>query len=718
MNSRKTFYILLVLLCSGVNIYSQKHIGNFEQLFLKGTKTPTPNFDAFLQTPNIDRDEIVDGYFYRLVQFNEIPTEEDKRDIEDAGILLLDYIPHKTYLAAIPENYQRDLVESLNIRHVNRLETETKLSPELFVQEKIVLQYFKNLTPNFVQTFLQNKNIEIFEFRNNANAVVICTTPTEYLTIANFIITQYLEPAETTVFPEYAPGKNLHRSNVLTPNQEGFVQYNGNGLNIAVGDDGMIEPHIDLQGRIQQDAVIGDTDGTHGEMVTGILAGAGNLDPRMEGTASHATIHMYHEFEAIKQAENLYNNKGIVITSTSYSDGCNRGYTSFAQLADYQLNTNPSIMHVFSAGNAGNENCSYGAGESWGNITGGVKMGKNVLAVANVDTNDTRVNSSSRGPASDGRIKPDISAIGDGQYSTQPNNTYAEANGSSAAAPGVAGVLAQLYQAWQFSHDGSNPNSALIKAALLNSADDLGNEGPDFSHGWGRVNARRALGLLQNENYFEGSLNQGGSHTHFMTVPEGTQQVRVMLYWHDAAGSPISKKALVNDLDLELMTPTGTAYLPWVLQYAPDPAVLNLPATRGKDALNNVEQITVDTPESGVFTITVDGDEVPHGIQDYFVVYEFLSDDIVVTYPLGGEKLIPSETERIHWDAFGNSGTFEISASYNNGNTWQLIDQVNGNKRHLDWTVGNLHTSQAIIKVSRNGVTGTSQIPFTIYLKI
>ena len=715
MNSRKTFYILLVLLCSGVNIYSQKHIGNFEQLFLKGTKTPVPNFDTFLLDAAVDRDEIVDGYFYRFVQFNAIPTEDEQRDIEDAGIVLLDYIPHKTYLAAIPEDYQRDLIEPLNIRNITPLEIEDKLSPTLFSQEKIILQYFKNLTPDFVQTFLQNKNIEIFEFRNNANAVVICTNSSEYATIANFTITQFLEPAETDVFPEYTPGKNLHRSNVLTPFQEGFAQYNGEGVNIAVGDDGMIAPHIDLQGRIQQDAVIGDTDGTHGEMVTGILAGAGNLDPLMEGTASHATIHMYHEFEAVKQIETLHANKGIVITSTSYSDGCNRGYTSFAQLADYQLKNNSSIMHVFSAGNTGNENCGYGAGEGWGNITGGVKMGKNVLTVANVDVNDNRVSSSSRGPASDGRIKPDISAIGNDQYSTQPNHTYGEASGSSAAAPGVAGVLAQLYQAWQSTHDGSHPNSALVKAALLNSADDLGNPGPDFSHGWGRVNARRALGILQSENYFEGSLNQGGSHTHFMTVPNGTQQVRVMLYWHDAAGSPISKKSLVNDLDLNVMTPDGAVYLPWVLQHSPNPTVLDLPATRGNDDLNNVEQITVDAPANGLFTLTVKGAEVPHGIQDYFVVYEFLSNDITVTYPMGGEKSVPGETERIHWDAYGDNGTFAVSASYNNGNTWQLIDQVAGNKRSLDWTVGNTHTSQAIIRVSRNGTEGMSQIPFTIY---
>ena len=139
-----------------------------------------------------------------------------------------------------------------------------------------------------------------------------------------------------------------------------------------------------------------------------------------------------------------------------------------------------------------------------------------------------------------------------------------------------------------------------------------------------------------------------------------------MLYWHDAAGSPISAKALVNDLDLTVTTPTGTEYLPWVLQHAPDPAILNLPATRGMDDLNNVEQVTIDAPESGLFSITINAAEVPHGFQSYQVVYEFVSDDITVTYPFGGEKLVPGETEMIHWDAHGGENVFEIEASYNN----------------------------------------------------
>jgi len=502
MNQTKRFTFLMVLMCLCNLIFSQKHIGNFDQLLVTGTQTPVENFNSFLINPEIARDEIIQNQFYRLIQFFEIPTELEKRTIEEAGIQLFDYLPHRTYVAAIPSDFSKEKLRELNIRSITKLEANQKIIPSVFTDEKVLLQYYPNLTPTFIQRFLQNKNIEVHKYFHEVNAVVICNN-SDLATVADFPISFFISPADAEFLPEYIPGKNIHRSNSLTPQIAGYPQFNGEGVNVAIGDDGMIESHIDFKNRTNQNDVQGDLEGSHGEMVAGILAGAGNLDPRMEGTASHAEIHLFHEFDAVKKASTLYNNRNILITSTSYSDGCNRGYTYLTQLADFQIKNNTSLMHVFSAGNTGNEDCGYGAGAGWGNITGGVKMGKNVLTVANVDANDNLSPTSSRGPANDGRIKPDISANGDAQFSTQPNNTYAAANGSSAAAPGVAGVLAQLYDAYEDEHPNTFPNSALMKSIILNTADDLGNVGPDFSYGFGRVNARRALNLLQSNQFFE-----------------------------------------------------------------------------------------------------------------------------------------------------------------------------------------------------------------------
>ncbi|MBK7697020.1 MAG: S8 family serine peptidase [Saprospiraceae bacterium] len=135
---------------------------------------------------------------------------------------------------------------------------------------------------------------------------------------------------------------------------------------------------------------------------------------------------------------------------------------------------------MFSAGNSNNQNCGYGAGNQWGNITGGHKIGKNVLTAANVQINGLIDPSSSRGPTKDGRLKPDVASRGNGQLSTQDGNIYQVGGGTSAASPGVAGTAALLYQAYKNFNKGINPPSALIKATLMNTATDIGTPGPDY----------------------------------------------------------------------------------------------------------------------------------------------------------------------------------------------------------------------------------------------
>ena len=140
----------------------------------------------------------------------------------------------------------------------------------------------------------------------------------------------------------------------------------------------------------------------------------------------------------------LYSNYDVVITSTSYSNGCNAGYTSLARDIDEQSNSFTNLIHIFSAGNNGSSSCtspyiSGTSGANWGNVTGGHKQAKNVIAVANLTSIGNLAASSSRGPAADGRIKPDIGAKGSSVYSTEHDNTYGTKTGTSMSCPGIAG---------------------------------------------------------------------------------------------------------------------------------------------------------------------------------------------------------------------------------------------------------------------------------------
>ena len=446
------------------------------------------------------------------------------------------------------------------------------------------------------------------------------------------------------------------------------------------------------------------------------MSGAGNLDPYMRGMAAGSFLYVvqYQDHFLDTPTLNVIADSSVVITNSSYSDGCNAGNTINMQTVDQQINDNTSLLHVFSAGNSNGVCSSYGAGSQWGNITGGHKQGKNVIATANLFFDASLVGSSSRGPAFDGRIKPDISANGQNQESTDPNNNYQVFGGTSAAAPGIAGIAATMYQAYKMLNGGTNPESALVKAVLLNTANDLGNVGPDFKYGWGHVNALRAAMLIEDGRHLDDNISQGESNTHAINIPAGTQQVRFMLYWNDPAASVGSSPSLVNDLDLTVTDPSTNTLLPWVLDETPNAVTLDLPAVNGDDHLNNVEQVLINNPDAGSYDINISGFDVPFGPQHYFVVYEIISNEITVTYPLGGESFVPGETEVIHWDAYNASGNFDIEYSNDNGSSWNLIASVGETEQLHEWNVPNDISGQCLVRVTNNGNSDTSEENFSI----
>ncbi len=82
-----------------------------------------------------------------------------------------------------------------------------------------------------------------------------------------------------------------------------------------------------------------------------------------------------------------------------------------------------------------------------------------------------------------------------------------------------------------------------------------------------------------------------------LTIPPGLGKLKITLVWTDPAAAPNSSKALVNDLDLSLSLPAeNQTWLPWVLNSSASIDSLTRSPHRGRDSLNNIEQITIDKP--------------------------------------------------------------------------------------------------------------------------
>lgn len=250
---------------------------------------------------------------------------------------------------------------------------------------------------------------------------------------------------------------------------------------------------------------------------------------------------------------------------------------------------------------------------------------KNIITVGAVDdipngyshANDVKqVNTSfsNWGPTTDGRIKPDIVANGASVYSTLyrdgsgSGNKFGYLSGTSMAAPCVTGSIAQLLQHYKATHNNSLPVSATVKAIIIHTADEAGQyPGPDYQFGWGLMNTYKAAQLIsldqQNPSVIqELTLSNGQSYTINNLYSDGTQPIRITLVWNDPTPQSLpSSPVLVNDLDVRLIKNGSTTYTPWIL----NPNIPESAATTGDNTRDNVEQIFLQTPGAGYYTVTI-----------------------------------------------------------------------------------------------------------------
>jgi len=665
------------------------------------------------------------GGVYAYVRFERIPTQNVQDELINNNIAIINYINHNTYLFYFSRQVPVDYLINIGIKSIIKIDSETKIALDLIDRPfgdwaikndeiLINLEYYKNIKSTEVINRLEKLGVTIIKTNEFFPVIEVAINENNIANIASQVFVKYMEQKAPPAIPDDTRGKSLHRVNAINTKYASGRHLTGDGIGVMVRDDGGVGPHVDFKGRIDNSWTSG-YGGNHGDGVAGIMCGAGNIDPYMEGMAPEASLFVVdYESDFLDTATNtLINDGSVQITNSSYSNGCNTGYTSSTNTVDTQSNLNPTLLHVFSAGNSNGDDCDYGAGDQWGNITGGHKQGKNVIATANVFYDGAIVNSSSRGPAYDGRIKPDIAANGQYQMSTDDNNTYRSFGGTSGAAPNIVGIAADCYQIYNQLYI-SLPKAALIKATLLNTANDLGNLGPDFKFGWGHVNALRAVKLIEDHRFFNDIISQGEINQHSISIPSGTREVRFMLYWNDPAANAGASSALINDIDLSVDTPTGELFLPWVLDATPDKTLLDLPATKGADHMNNMEQVLIKNPEAGNYTLNINGFGIPVGPQEYFIVYEIITDTIDLTYPLGGESFTPSDTEIIHWDTNDDSIDVQIDYTIDNGVSWLNIATVPSSDRLYEWTVPESISGQCKVRLTKDSFISESHEVFFI----
>ena len=322
---------------------------------------------------------------------------------------------------------------------------------------------------------------------------------------------------------------------------------------------------------------------------------------------------------------------GVRVHSDSWGSSVAGAYDTDSRVIDEIVYGHEDLLILFAAGNDG-----PAAG-----TVGSPATAKDAMAVGATGHGGATfmASFSSRGPALDGRMKPDIvapgtstvSAAGDASQTTNNCGTKT-LSGTSMATPTVAGGATLLRQYFtdgfyptgvKSAADATDPSAALLKAALVNGAIDISAASqstmfstltPDNNQGFGRIQldnvaffstpVRDARRTRVWDKWNGVGLATGQTDEYPLQVAAG-QPLKVSLAWTDPESSGVTAATLVNNLDLEVVDPSSTVYRGNVFSGGQS-------VTGGSaDLLNTIEVVFLKTPAAGTWTLRVRGTSVP-----------------------------------------------------------------------------------------------------------
>jgi hypothetical protein len=510
-----------------------------------------------------------------------------------------------------------------------------------------------------------------------ATLTVSQLTAHQFATLAASPLVEFVDVPDRKAHDErLLSGADLTVNN-LRAVQRRYPALTGQGLVVSIKENPLDATDLDFRGRLLNTPVGTVIESVHASIMATLIAGAGNSGPAGEGAARQAGIASSSYANLLPDANTDLTRLGVSVQNHSYGTGIENYYGLEALGYDQQTRQLPTLLHVFSSGNSGTSASTEGVYKGLpnvANLTGQFKMSKNSLAVGATDGLGQVAALSSRGPAYDGRVKPELVAYGDA--------------GSSDASALGSGAALLVQQAYRDSQGGALPSAALVKAALINGARDVGAPAVDFAAGFGQLDALKAVRTMLDGRYRVGSVAQGQEQVYTIAVPAGTQQVKVTLTWTDPEAAANASQALINDLDLDILDPGASRWLPWTLSTYPNLDSLARPARRRADHLNNVEQVTINLPAAGTYQLRVRGYAVPSGPQAFSLAYEVVAPGFEWLTPSALRNVRPGQAAQLRWEYAGPATAAQLQYRPVGRAAWRSIAaSLDPTQRTYSWAV-------------------------------
>jgi uncharacterized membrane protein len=492
---------------------------------------------------------------------------------------------------------------------------------------------------------------------------------------------------------------------------------NGSGEILAISDTGIDDDHGDFNGRIRAiynqfgpDNSYSDRNSGHGTHVTSTLLGDGAGESFTQGMVPAATFHFY-QLEADSSGilarwgslydmfSHSYQQSARIQTNSWGNVNLIGEYSSDSRSADSYIVDEPSFLVLFSAGDLGDD--GYETITPPGTAKNVLTIGSSTTGSYGSQSQGAVASTSSKGTTLDGRIKPDLVAPGvmicsaraeealfvEGESCSSSTHAgteiplYMTLNGSSMSTAVAAGAATMVRQHLRETQSLAEPRSDLIRAILINGADDLG--APDIPNpmeGWGQVNVSNSIfpnaADEQLDLLYDNSRELRPGHSFIYTIEsDSSSKFDITLVWNDREGSAVANQSspkLVNDLDLIATSPSGDVY------YGNN-FINGFSVKDGSsDDLNNVERVRISFPESGTWSI-----EVGHAggyLQDYAIVLTGdLTETLLPDLTVLSNSLTTSVESPLQGDTFLIEAQWKNQAAGPTGDYSILIEDITDN---------------------------------------
>ncbi len=593
-------------------------------------------FDPLTGPPNVPDGfaaKNVAGRMAYIVQFKTQPLDEYREGLRVAGANVFTYLPNNAYIVHMDSPALEKVSALPYVRWVGRYQPAYKLDEQL---NGLLSDNLKSGRYNIMMLERGPR------MQSKLAGEIVAKGGEVHLTIEQgFRIEATLSPeqladaarSEDVLFIDQWSAPENDMDVVRSIGGADFIEttlgFRGEGVRAEVLDNGLRQTHGDFNSGLAP--LIHNSSNTsepsnHGTSTFGINFGRGTTNSAGRGLLPEAQgIFADYDFLSNRYTHTAELNQApyfAVYQSNSWGGSLTTLYTTVSAEMDDILFLNDFLL-LNSQSNTGDQRSRP---QAWA---------KNVVSIGGIRhfntasfTDDRWQNSGSIGPATDGRIKPDLAYFYDSVLTTSNSSDISYTTGfggTSAATPITAGHFGIFYQMW---HNGlfgnptgatvfdSRPHMTTAKAVMMNTAVqwDMTIAGTDTTRvrqGFGRANVENLYNLRNRMRIVNETdvLTNLQTRNYLVAVPVGsTDPLKITMAYADPMGSPSGTRSRINDLTLRVTSPTGTVY--WGNVGLGVGGGMWSTSGGAANIVDTVENVFIQSPEVGTWTIAIIASEL------------------------------------------------------------------------------------------------------------